>query len=54
MDFPPNRFSLSLVNKSNRYVRLERHEPKFSTSLLPGELVQPTTGYVIRRPDKWT
>ena len=51
--FPPKRFSFDLQNKSDVFIKLERHEPKFRDSMLQAEIIHPVSGYVIRCPDKW-
>lgn len=51
--FPPKRFSNDLINKSNGYIKLERHEEKFLKSMLPDEIIHPSSQYRIKRPEKW-
>jgi uncharacterized LabA/DUF88 family protein len=51
--FPPNRQSFDLGSKADAYVKLERHEEKFANSLLPNELIHPSSGYRIVRPETW-
>lgn len=51
--FPPKRQSFDLGSKADSYVMLERHEQKFIDSLLPGEIVHPASGYLIKKPENW-
>lgn len=51
--FPPKRSSFDLANKSDGYIKLERHEQKFMLSQLPNEIYHPKSGYAIKRPLKW-
>ena len=50
--FPPNRFSIDLKNRTNKYIKLENHIQKFQTSMLKDEIKLPN-GYIIERPSKW-
>jgi len=50
--FPPCRTSNDLLNLSDFYIKLERHEPKFIASILPDE-IDNLKGYMIKCPDKW-
>lgn len=50
--FPPNRFSFDLRNKAFGIVKLENHENKFSSSLLP-ETVTLLNGVVLSKPSTW-
>jgi len=50
--FPPNRFSFELKNKALRVVKLENHENKFSSSLLP-EPVTLQNGTILNKPSTW-
>ncbi len=51
--FPPDRFSFDLKNKANTVVKLDNHEEKFKTSLLPPEIALPT-GYILKKPSHWS
>lgn len=51
--FPPKRFSFDLTSKCDSFIKLERHETKFATSLLPNEILHPATGYLIKKPLEW-
>jgi uncharacterized LabA/DUF88 family protein len=50
--FPPQRYSSDLVSLSDRYVKLERHQLKFESSLLPDEVTL-KNGFVVKRPKSW-
>ncbi len=50
--FPPNRFSFDLTNKAFGTVKLENHENKFRSSLLP-ETVTLLNGVVLTKPSNW-
>ncbi|MBS1505498.1 MAG: NYN domain-containing protein [Bacteroidetes bacterium] len=50
--FPPKRWSNDLSGLSDFFTRLDRHESKFQSSLLPLE-IDNLKGYIIKCPDKW-
>lgn len=50
--FPHNRFSFELKNKALRVVKLENHENKFSSSLLP-DPVTLQNGTILNKPNTW-
>jgi uncharacterized LabA/DUF88 family protein len=50
--FLPQRYSNDLVNMSDRYVKLDRHQSKFENARLPEDVVL-KNGYIAKRPDNW-
>ncbi|MEK6781991.1 MAG: NYN domain-containing protein [Bacteroidota bacterium] len=50
--FPPKRSSFDLSSLCDLYIKLERHEAKFASSILPDE-IDNGKGYKIKRPEKW-
>lgn len=50
--FPPRRASNDLLNISDLYIKLERHESKFIASILAEE-IDNLKGFIIKCPDKW-
>lgn len=51
--FPPNRESYSLKRLGHSYIKLERHQDKFKSSLLANEIEDTKTHYIIKRPANW-
>ena len=51
--FPPNRKSFDLGSNANSFIKLERHEPKFASSMLPKQILDPVSNYTIIRPISW-
>lgn len=51
--FPPQRYSNDLMSISDRAVKLDQHQLKFNSSVLPDEVVL-KSGYVAKRPIHWT
>ncbi len=50
--FPPKLFSYDLANRSNSFIKLEKHENKFKDSQFPDEVKLPN-GYILKRPTYW-
>jgi uncharacterized LabA/DUF88 family protein len=51
--FPPQRYSNDLMSISDRAIKLDQHQLKFDSSVLPDQVIL-KSGYVAKRPIHWT